>query len=147
MLHQFFLPSGFEDRFEEFLTFRETPTLGDDDTHPHPHRVSNGLPPISVEIPTATSPMNTREPPSSSSITTPHNPSLVSPSQAAHASCPDQLTVTPASPAHSLDVHPPLTHSAPVSLFLTQHPLLDISHPVRVLSILSAFVPITSPRS
>ena len=89
--------------------------------------------------------MNTREPPSS--ITIPHNPGLVSPSHAAHAPSPGHLIVTPATPAHSLDVHPRLTHSAPVSPYLSQHPLWDISHPVRVLSILSAFVRLTSPRS
>ena len=143
MLHQFFLPSGFEDRFEDVLTFRETPTLGDDDTHPH--LVSNGLSPISVEIPTATSPMNTREPPSSSSITTPHNPSLVSPSRAAYASSPSQLAVTPPTPVQSLDVYTQYTHSAPVSPFLAQPPPWHTSHHVRVLSILSALVPLTTP--
>lgn len=116
------------------------------------HHIPNGLPPISVEIPIATPSMNTRGPPSS--VTTPHtpglmSPGLVSPSQPAYASSPSQLAVTPPTPSHSLDVYSPgaFTHSAPVSPYLTQHPPWHTSHSVRVSSIRSAFVPLTSPRS
>ena len=102
-----------------------------EDTAPFPH----GLPPISVEIPIATSSMNTRGPPSSATtLHTPGliSPGLVSPSQAAYASSPSQLAGTPPTPAQSLDVYSPYTHSDP--------------HHVRVLSILSALVPLTTPR-
>jgi hypothetical protein len=114
-----------------------------DDNTPFSH-VSNGLPPISLDIPVTNSSMNTRGPPS---VTTPHTPGLVSPSQAAYASSPSQLAVTPPTTAHSLDVYPPFTHSAPVSPYLTQHSPWHTSHPVRVLSIHSTFVPLTNPRS
>ena len=97
-----------------------------EDTAPFPH----SLPPISVEIPVATSSMNTRGPPSS--VTTPHTPGLISPSQAAYASSPSQLAVTPPTPAQSLDVYSQYTHSAPVSPYLTQPPPWHTSHHVRV---------------
>ena len=125
------------------------PTLGyevhvyDDDT-PFSH-MQNGLPPISVEIPVATSPLNTRGPPSSA--TTPHSlisPGLVSPSQQAYTSSPSQLAVSPPTPVHSLDVYPPFTHSAPISPYLTQYAPWLTSHPVRVSFIRSAFVPLTN---
>ena len=118
----------------------------DDDT-PYSH-MQDGLPPISVDIPIVTSPMNTCGPPSSA--TTPHSlisPGLVSPSRVAYASSPSQLVTTPPTPVHSLDVYPPFTHSAPVSPYLTQHSPWLTSHTVRVSSIRSAFVPLTSPRS
>ena len=75
-----------------------------EDTAPFPH----DLPPISIEIPIATSPMNTRGPPSP--LTTPYA-GLVSLSQAADVS----------SPRHT-------------------------SHHVRIFSIPSAFVHLTTPR-
>ena len=118
----------------------------DDDT-PFSH-MQNGLPPISVEIPIATSQVNTRGPPSS--VTTPHSlmsPGLVSPSQPAYLSSPSQPAGTPPTPGYSLDVYSPYTHSAPVSPYLTQHPPWHTSHPVCVSSIRSAFVPLTSSRS
>jgi hypothetical protein len=151
--HQFASPSELEDMltFDTITTI--TPSiLSDptpsyevhvyDDNTPFSH-ASNGLPPISVDIPVANSPMNTRGPPSA---TTPHTPGLVSPSQAAYASSPSQLAVTPPTPAHSLDVYAPYTHSAPVSPYLTQHSPWHTSHTVRVLSISSTFVPLTKPR-
>ena len=118
----------------------------DDDT-PYFH-MQKGLPPISVDIPIAASPIDTRGPPSSA--TAPHSlisPGLVSPSQAAHASSPSQLAPTPSTPLHPLDPYPPYTHTAPVSPHLTQHSPWLTSHPVRYSSIRSAFVPLTSSRS
>lgn len=134
---QFVSPSDLEDMltFENITTITPSelsdPTPGyefhvyEDTAFPH------GLPPISVEIPVATSSMNTRGPPSSA--TTPHtpgliSPGLVSPSQAAYASSPSQLAVTPPTPAQSLDVYPQYTHSAPVSPYLTQPPPWHTSH-------------------
>ena len=121
-------------------------TSFDDDT-PYSH-MQKGLPPISVDIPIATSPIDTRGPPSSA--TAPHSlisPGLVSPSQAAYASSPSQLAPTPSTPLHSLDTYSPYTHSAPISPYLTQHSPWLTSHPVRYSSICSAFVPLTSSRS
>jgi len=96
---------------------------------------------ISDEIPIAPSPMNACGPPSSD--TPPQPPDLVSPSTAAYTSPPSQLAVTlPADGYHQLTCDPWAL------ALLTQHSLWPVPRVrlVRVLSIRSAFVPLTSPR-